>query len=704
MPLPALFLVLLLAAPMPNVSAGPEMPLPIAAVPDEPGVTILPDAAILQTVVADLDADGEREVVRLVRGDGDAVLAEIWGLDAGRWDLRGAPVEVVPPSRIGTRIDPVYQSTPVRLLVRTVDGADRVTVASQPHFEEIDVGPACCLVLHDLAIEDGATVRRSVSTPNDVADAVIVIDFDGDGTDELLSTQSLPPAGDISYPIEARVHRWTGDGFDEPTETQLPVGSGDSPFLLGDSDGLPGEEAGIISTIGPQGLFRIRTVDGDQLELDTAGFTVEGAVAVPLGDARGVAVVGPVIGLMVAAWPAGAPVSAPFAESSVTDGRIVGSALVDDQARLVVHQPASDAILLLGLPDLRPHGVSITRSPAAANFGNLPLASFSGPLPGGGIDGEHTIIHAGRLIPSPIDADRSGTSVVATLAGAEPVGLLGVGRELMVLHHGSVGGPAPGAGGGALVVPTLQDQGWTSIAPFELTRIPEPGDGTLDPPLRGAVRRDDRDGIAVGRGGFRAEVMAPPGSRVVVADSDPSVFRAPIVVPESGSTDVPFVPPIVGIENPRYQASLRVLTPAGHAFLARWDILVLTKPPPLELTISTSFGSVSVEVRGETASYASVRVDGLEVDVGSDGEFVANVALPPWPTNVEVEVSDAFGNIGGRTVSGIGYFDYRGLPWLPISATLVALAGVVLFFRVPRSIALPRRPDDDAALEELEPD
>jgi hypothetical protein len=55
-------------------------------------------------------------------------------------------------------------------------------------------------------------------------------------------------------------------------------------------------------------------------------------------------------------------------------------------------------------------------------------------------------------------------------------------------------------------------------------------------------------------------------------------------------------------------------------------------------------------------------------------------------------------------VSGIGLFDYRGLPWVPITAVLVALAGGVLLLRVPRSSPFSRQPGDDAALEELEPD
>ena len=704
--LPATLLALFLLAPMPVSVPGPGagQPSSIATVPDEPGTLVLPDASILQTVVADVDEDGRREVIRLVRGDDEAVQAEVWGQDAASWNLRGERVEVVPPSRIGTRIDPVYQSTPVRLLVRRVDGAERVTVASQPHFEEIDVGPPCCLILHDLAIDGGAAVRRSVSGPSDFSTAVLVIDFDGDGTDELLSTRSLPPAGDISYPIEARVHRWDGAAFADPTVTLLPVGSGDSPFRLGDSDGVPGDEAAIISTLGPPGIFRIRLAADDQLALDAGGITVDQAVAVPLDDARGIAVVGPVVGLTVAAWPPGEPVSTPVAESLVTDGRIVGSVTVEDRERLVVHEPDSDALHLLGLPGLLPpQGVSITRSPAAAALSGVPLRPFTGLIPGGGADGETAIIHAGRLIPALSEGDRSGTAIVATLAGAAPVGLVGD-RDLIVLHHGWVGPPVPDADGGSLAVPAPLDQAWTSIAPFGLTRQPEPDDGELEPPLRGAIRLDARDGIAVGPGGFMAEVTAPPGSRVAVATLDPSVIRTPIIVPASGRIDAAFVPPTVLAGNARYQATLLVMTPAGHAHVTRFDIRVLGEPPPVDLTVATPFASSGVQVRGRTASYATVRVNGTPAEVSAGGRFTTSVDLPPWPTEILVEVDDGLGNTARRMVTGVGWFDYRGLPWVPITATLVAVVGAILFLRVPRSSPTARREGDDAVLEEMEAD
>src|SRR5688572_28746993 len=98
---PAALLALVLVTPLQE----PPSPEAVAVVADEPGAIVLPDAAILQTVAADLDGDRRREVVRLVRGSDEAILAEVWGQADGGWRLRGEPVEVVPPGRVGTRID-----------------------------------------------------------------------------------------------------------------------------------------------------------------------------------------------------------------------------------------------------------------------------------------------------------------------------------------------------------------------------------------------------------------------------------------------------------------------------------------------------------------------------------------------------------------------------------------------------------------------
>jgi hypothetical protein len=69
-----------------------------------------------------------------------------------------------------------------------------------------------------------------------------------------------------------------------------------------------------------------------------------------------------------------------------------------------------------------------------------------------------------------------------------------------------------------------------------------------------------------------------------------------------------------------------------------------------------------------------------------------------------IEVDDSFGNVARATVTGIGWLDYRTLPWVPIVAAIVGMAALVLVLRVPRTSPLPRRADDDAAFEEIEPD
>jgi hypothetical protein len=700
--LAAVLLASLVAAPI----ALPAPSNAIVVIPDQPGTTVLPDAPTLQALVADLDGDGRRELIRLVRGDDDAALVEVWGLVAGDWRLVDEAVEVVPPARIGIRIDPVYSAAPVRLLVRRVGAVEHVTVASQPHFEEIDVGPPCCLLLNDLVLSDGALSRVEVAEPSDFADSILVIDLDGDETDELLVTRNLPPLGDISFPIAARVHRWSGDRFAGPAVTELPVGSGDAPFVLGDSDGLPGEEAAITSTLGPSGLFRIRlTPPGDRLVIESAGFPADQAVAVPIEGGRGVAAFGRSIGVRVAEWPAGATAAGPpLAESFISAPRLVGTVVVSGVPRLVIYQPATSALHLLSLPDLLPpQGLTVTRSPAAAALSAGPMPAYVGPLPGGGPNGQAAIIHSGRLIPSAGDPGRAGTALMATLAGAQPIGLVGD-RDQLAILHAPVGPGGFGASGGPLTVPAVLPLAWTTIAPFELSRQPESDDGRFEPSVAGALPVDARSGIAVGAAGFRVEILAPAGSRVIAADVDPSVGGTPIVIPRVGRREVVMRAPPGFTPDARYRATLVVSTPAGHAYIAAWDVQLRTGPPPLTVRTSTPIGSLDVQVAGVTRRDASVRIAGEPVTVDADGRFATAVAVPPWPTQIAVEVDDGLGNVRSSAVTAVGIFDYRGLPWVPIVVVLVALAAAALFLRVPRVSPLPRRAEDDARLEELEPD
>ena len=673
------------------VAPGPVRALD--ALPEEAGATVLPEAAILQTVTADLDGDDRRELVRLVRGPDDATLAEVWVERGERWAMLGEPLEVVPPGFVSGRIDPVYQETPVRLLVRRVDGRERVTVASQPHFEEIDVGDPCCLLLHDIVVGPGEVPRRSVvGPPGDFADGVLVVDFDGDGTDELLATRSLPPAGNISFPSLARVYRWAGDAFGLPTVTELDIGSGDTPFLLGDSDGQPGDEAAIISVAGPSGLFRLAVDRDDRVRVDAAGFVADEAIAVPLGEDRGVAAIGPVIGLAVAPWPAGAPAGDPVGTSGLSGARLLGTIEVEGQPRLAAHRPQSATLHLLDLPDLVPwRDTSVGRSPAAATLSARPPVPYVGLTSAG-------IVHAGRLVPATPAGVDPDPVLVATLAGAEPVGLLGRG-DWLAIHHAPYGPAAPGPGGGPLVVPQPLPLAWTSIAPTAEVLSPEDGRGAFEPAIEGAVALDAANDLAAGKDGFRARIEAPPGSRVLITDGA-TVARVPVVVPDAGSVDVR-----LGADAPeqRHRTRLVVTTPAGHAYLAAWDVVIHATSPPLDVDVTTPLGGAAA-VAGRTLPFARVTVDGRAVEVTHDGRFSASVDLPPWPSPVRVEVDDTLGNRAEATLSAVGLFDYRMLPWVPIVGVLAGAAALVLVRRQPRPDRPPRAADDDAVLEELGPD
>jgi hypothetical protein len=694
MPVSAILLVLLVVVAM----SSPSPARAVEAVPDEPGAFVLPEAAVLQTVVADVDANGSTDVIRLVRGDGDAALVEVWVERGSHWEPLGEPLVAVPPSRGGPRTDPVYLATPVRLLVRRVDGIERVTVASQPHFEEIDVGEPCCLLLNDLIVaDDGVASLVSVAEPADVATSLLVIDLDGDGTDELLSTLARSPADDIRFPLLGRVHRWTGEGFARPTATGLPVGSGGAAFVLGDSDGVPGDEAAIISTLGFPGLFRIRLLGGDELSLDAAGLVAEQAMGVPIGSGRGVAVRAGADDLFTAPWPPGDELGEPAGRAAVGDVTMVGTIQRGGMQYLAVQRPTMAALDLLQLPGLG-RAMSIPRSTAAARLAGGPPVPFVGVLAGTDASGS-VIVSAGRMVSASTLADGM-SQTIASLAGVVPIGLVGDGQ--LVLHHGPIGPPPPGPTGGPFNVPAVQPVSWTSIVPLVLATTPERDAGSLEIETIGALVVGHRQ-LAVGPNGFTAEVRAPAGSRVLAADFS-TLARVARVVPDSGALSMPIG---TSSEDPaRSSESLRllVLTPAGHAYEAVWDVVTREGPPKLDVVAATSIGSVAVDIAGTTVPGARVLVGGGSVSVDEDGRFAARVNLPPWPTNVAVEVDDSFGNVTRTTVVGVGLFDYRGLPWVPILAGVVGAAAIVLLRRVPRTAQLPRRSDDDARLEELEPD
>lgn len=697
--MPAFVLLAALLAAGSPLSAG--SPLATSTVPPEPDAFVLPEAATSQAVVVDVDGDGTRELARLIVGERGSMVVEIWRWADGEWEAARPGVEVVPGRPTGAQGNVAYAGAPVRLLVRRVEGVDRLTLVRHPRIEEPGIDESCCLILDDLALEEGTLRLRSVAPRDDAADAILAIDLDGDGTDELLATRSLPPAGDIAYPTDARVLRWSGEAF-TTTITRLPVGSGDSPFVLGDSDGLPGEEAAIISTLGGPGLYRISLDGEDGLRVDDAELVATAATAVPLGLGRGVAVAGPAFGLRVAPWPARSAIGAPVADRAGPDIVLRGALTMDGRPALAIRPGSGTTTELVAVDTLAPlTGEPVVPSAAADLARGGPLSPFVGWLPRGGPDGTPRLLVEGNLVPA-LDGRR--VAAAPAFAGMQPVGLLGPDRSWLATLSAPLRLAALDPRGGRLEAPVLQPGSGVTIVPASSLQAAEVDDGQLQPPVEDAHPLDS-GALAVDAGGFRALLLAPPGSRVTLAAADPSTIGLIRVVRSSGQVAVPVVAPETATPNPAYRAVLAVTAPSGGSYTASWSVRVLTEPPTLEATVSTPFGSPDVLVTGVTSPDATVRVGDLRVEPDAAGRFEARLPAPPWPTIITVSSTDPVGNEVTTAVTGIGFVDYRGFPWAAISVALVGVAAAVLVLRIPRGPRRPpRRRDDDATFEEVEPD
>jgi len=312
------------------------------------------------------------------------------------------------------------------------------------------------------------------------------------------------------------------------------------------------------------------------------------------------------------------------------------------------------------------------------------------------------VIVAGRLAGGSKRPDATSAGRIGLLAGAAPIGLAGSDRGWLAVHHLPAGAPMDPSGGRMDALRAMPGSGLT-VTPIEVAFSPERDDTTVTPATSGAIVGDEGE-LKVGPAGFRAVIAAPPGSRVHVAGLDPTVVASVQIVGPDGRAEVPMLPPVTGIPNPRYRAGLTVTTPAGHSYVASWEVHVTTEPPPVQAAATTPLGSGSVVVKGVTDAGSDVSVGGQRIAVGVDGGFVASVPVPPWPTDVVVEATGPFGARSREVLSVVGFLDYRSLPWIPIATGFVGALALILAVRIPRQAPAHRRADDDAALEEIDAD
>lgn len=107
-----------------------------------------------------------------------------------------------------------------------------------------------------------------------------------------------------------------------------------------------------------------------------------------------------------------------------------------------------------------------------------------------------------------------------------------------------------------------------------------------------------------------------------------------------------------------------------------------------QVSVDAPFFSVpwplSARIGGTTERGARIRLGtGPFVAVGSDGRFAFETPLAPWPQDLEFEAVDAAGNPSWRTISAVGGFDYRVLPFQALVILAVLLGAAATTFGLP---------------------
>lgn len=666
-------------------------------------------------LVADLDGDGVRELVRITVDSGSAeARVEAWEHDGGLWVTVGsASLRRDSDQEAYQPVDPGVD--PGALLVWRLEGRERVIALTAGADPESEIGSTCCLTIAEVVREGSGIELRRLPHDGGAPLFVQVLDVDDDGTDELALFGSADGDGQVTT-IE--LLRWNGTAFASSEEPV--IASVGFAAWAGDSDGLAGDEL-IVGPSETAQLQRYSWVGGVRRVEETS---------LDLEDPFGIWIAGIADGALVMALPEEARV---VRWPSGEQPRTVASATGFEFPSITVVGSGEDALVItqegFRLPgssapsasvhdlELRTLGVAevsdaaahlwrlVERGMQGSEFPSRLLYPYTGPLPGLTFDGREAHLAAGQLI-QPDGAGGFASRPIAPLPGVGPVGLLGPDDAWIALSNGY-----PGAASVAYLYSGVigPDIGRVSLVPLADVMDPDGGD-----PAGLQLRNAIADG-AGGYGpialrahgdGFQAVVTAPAGSWVVVTVG--SVVDELTVGTEPLVVDI--APPSRrdGDENLGFEASLIVATPGGHALTREWEGTFVREPPDISAIGSTDLLSLSATITGSASPGGMVSVDGRVVDTGPDGSFETSIDAPIWPSRVHVVVSDGLGNEASQELEVVGLFDYRGLPWVALVVLVTLAAGVVLFVHTPqrrRAAAVSRLEEgrlQELDLEELE--
>jgi hypothetical protein len=680
----------------------------VESIPREGG-GILPSQTYA-AIVADVDGDGTRELVRLVPWDANPgqLAVEIVAMQGDVPSLRGqwlaeraASVEdYTAGNNPGQEpLLPLSTSDPARLIAWRDGERERVILATmQGDPGSAAIERSCCLTLSWVTFdESGATQVTFIQNTAASGAWIVAADMDADGTDELAVVETPNPA--VPNASEIMILRWNGRDFDRMRATAREGLITGPLTVLGDSDGIPGDEVGYVAMPGSfdgvdPTLHRFALVDG-RVRVDRTVLPANGTI-VPIRGPRGgrLALVSGT-GVQLFRWPARAE-TATLQVTSQRGGEALGVLGAGRSARLLIMRGGAVDLLDVGLSSRQ----GLPGGEAAAWFAASSLRPYHGELPGGDDLGAAALLFGGRLVLAPeAPSNQAAFREVAVLAGKTPIGLFG----------DALGWAAVGAGpelpaqrrGGGLVIGASARAAEVAIVPADALLSPEEDGGLVAPSITGGLVDGSQPArpIMLTAGEIRSRIAAPPGSVIQVTSRTETTSST---AGPDGAAEVVLVAERETDENETFTVRLLVSTPAGHGYGAIWEARVLRQPPPLRASAPFASLGFSVSLSGRTAPTATLEVDGSPVPVGADGTFAVAVDGGLFPRPVRLVATDHVGNTREVVLEVVAPLDYRQLPWVPLVVALTVAVAAILYLRVPRPAATGSKHPDEGVLEDIQ--
>jgi hypothetical protein len=652
-------------------------------------------------VTADIDDDGAREVAR-ISGGPDAMMIEAWDLVDGAWTMTLA-TDLQPFVASGTGVSEGV--APVALVRARVGGDERVLILATG-FDPERGTPSCCFTVHEIRDRGGGPEVRELPAPDVEAESVVVVDVDGDGTDELAATRVLWNDAGSAGSTSLDLLRRKGDGW-----TVIGAWRNDVPWWLMppmETDGAPGRE--LLLSGETTEVVRLTWADGllearSELEFDGQPGWITGSVV-------GAMVVMQPGGVSLVEWPAGEGLTM-TARYETRDNAAIGVVGTGRDALFVIQaydeqgMPA-DVIRILDA-GLEPLG-EVTIAPEAVELWERlyrggwnmqrSIWPYAGPGNGEWSDTAQSYVVGGMEI-SRGPAGTFEARQTASLVG-QRIGVAGPDDGWVALGDGFF------SGGPIAYLPT-------GFFGEETRLMLVPAAGLLEP-VGAAIatsvsferaieigRTDEAVTLLAASSGAEIVISVPPGT-VALSSSG---TETPEDTTRDGTVRLTLVPPrhLPADRAATFERELVLIGPTGDVSFHRWEGTFASEDPEVSASASSEPFSLEATVAGRATPGSTVTVDGSEVSLNEFGAYRATVNAPPWPRSVVVVARDPFGGEQRATVEIIGLVDYRGLPWVPIVGAVTVLGGAVLFLRTPRHRPLAERAAlDDGRLEDVDGD